>query len=335
MKLCTKSFKRMKKKKSYTIHIIFRYDKDDCEPLTKSSRNTDRPRHHHCHHIRRRISKRYTNIVDSSSRDIFLLRKDLIDQEKQTFPSLSKPRRSFTKISHRHSLRPVHEAVHCFNSHRKNKPCQTKDHDYNSIINSKNILAHRMQAAMSSELVYSLNRNFVSANHEQVKNHSFMGRSCSFNIGATKNIKSEHYSYDHLRPRIRIDFNKEHIPVKLPTPDYDEPNEEIIMYTIENENNIDEEPIVDYEDSKPTMKYEFDGKTKAYSDCEVLSSFMISEITTDNNDTQLLIPPRPPPLPNLNLQPKKITVRCRTIADKLSSNHKLILKDEDRSGKKE
>ena len=301
-----------------SLLLFFRHDDDDCDSLPKKhSRN-----HHHHHHqpIRRRIPKRYSDIVVPSTTKICLQQKDstTIGEKKSFLPS-SQPNRSSTNIPRRHSSKPITETVYCFNSNRKQSR-ETKDY---YPIRHNDILAHRMQAAMSSELMHSLDRNFVFGDRKQPTNHLIMTRSHSFNICTSWNEKLERNSYHQLIPRVKI---KENLQIDEPTPDYDE---EIIIRTIRNENEIGEEPLADYDDPKPNIECESDDKSLTHSDLGgVSSSFIIPQTSTTNTEEQTSTPPIPPPLPNLNTEQKKITFRCRTIADKLSSDHKLILKDE-------
>jgi hypothetical protein len=181
-----------------------------------------------------------------------------------------------------------------------------------------------MQAAMSSELMHSLDRNFVLNDHKHLINHLFVSRSHSFNICTAWNKKSEQKFSHHFIPRAKINSNRKSILINEPTPDYDE---EIIIRTIQNENDINEEPIADYDDPKSNIKSESDEKTPTHSDLGISSSFIIPPTSINDNEEQIPTPPVPPPLPNLNTEQNKIAFRCRTIADKLSPDHKLILKD--------
>ncbi|CAF3656877.1 unnamed protein product [Adineta steineri] len=311
-------------------------DDDDCDSLPKkSSRYYFQPPlspHPHYQHTRRRIPKRYSDIVGPSSTKNFLQQKDPIIQDKRTFLSSSQVNRSLINNRRRQSLKPIHETDYCFNTNRKKSREIKNHHNYHheQPIKHNDALAHRMQAAMSTELMHSLDRNFVFGDRKQTKNHLLMTRSHSFNICTTWNKKSQRNSYQHLIPRVKIsNFNFENFPTEEPTPDYDEHSEDFIIRTIQSDHRIDEEPDIDYNDSKPNLECEIDNKSSTNSDLGVSSSFIIPQTSTTNSDEQTLTPPKPPPLPNLNNNPKKFTFRCRTIADKLSSDHKLILKDEE------
>ncbi len=177
---------------------------------------------------------------------------------------------------------------------------------------------------MSSELMHSLDRNFVSGDRKQLRNHLFMPRSHSFNIWTSWNKKSERHSSYHFIPRVKINFDKENLLLDEPTPDYDEQNDDVFTQTIEND--INEEPIADYDDPKSDSKCPSDDKTITHSEQGISSSFIVPQTSINNTDEHI---PPPPPLPNLNTEQKKTTFRCRTIADKLSSDHKLILKDKE------
>jgi hypothetical protein len=250
---------------------------------------------------------------------MFLSRKDSTNRAKH-----NQYYRTSTNILRRHSLKPLNETIYYFNSSKK-KSREIKDHHYNQIIKHNDILAHRMQAAMSSELMHSLDRNFILSDRKQLLNHLFVSRSHSFNICKSWNKKSEHNSSNHRIPRAKINFNKKTNLINEPVPDYDE---QIIIRTIQNKNEINEEPIADYDDPQANITCQSDEKSNKHFDLGVPSSFIIPQTTIDTGEEQRLIPPVPPPLPNLNIEQNKITFRCRTIADKLSSDHQLILKDE-------
>ena len=277
-------------------------DEDDCQPLPKKPL-----RNHHNQHVRRRIPKRYSDIIAPSSTKIFPLRKDPTIREKQTLL----PNRSSNNAPRRHSLKPIHETIYCFNTHKK-KPRENKHND---------ILAHRMQAAMSSELMHSLDRNFVFGDRKQLANRLFIPRSHSFTTVTSCNKKTKLDSSDQLIPRVKI----ENFLLDEPTPDYDE---DIIIRTIKNNKNIHEEPIIDYDESK---KNQTDEKSTTQSDLGVSSSFIVPQTSTISTEEQTSTPPVPPPLPDLNIEQTKVAFRCRTIAEELSSDHKLILKDANES----
>jgi hypothetical protein len=183
-----------------------------------------------------------------------------------------------------------------------------------------------MQAAMGSELMNSLDRNFVLGDRRQL-----IPRSHSLNICITGKRKPSF----HFLPRVKINFKKRE-PVEEPTPDYDEQEDEYVIRTIKNEDDTaTEEPIADYEDPKTINPVQSDEKTATTttpSDQGLSSSFIVPQTTGNDTDEQLSTPPIPPPLPDLYSQPKQVAFRCRTIANDLSSAHKLILKDEEKSG---
>jgi hypothetical protein len=177
-----------------------------------------------------------------------------------------------------------------------------------------------MQAAMSSELMHSLDRNFVFGDRKQLTNRLFIPRSHSFNIVTSWNKKIKLNPSDQLIPRVKI----ENFLLDEPTPDYDED----IIRTIKNNKNIHEEPIIDYDESKQNQT---DEKSTTQSDFGVSSSFIVPQTSTISTEEQTSTPPVPPPLPDLNIEQTKVTFRCRTIAEELSSDHKLILKDANES----
>ena len=208
-----------------------------------------------------------------------------------------------------------------------------------STTNAVDLLAHRMQAAMSTELMHSLDRNFVFGDKKQLmmNNNLNMNRSHSFHI--TSNDwweKSEHKKHHyHIIPRVKhclddVQKSIETIPsLDEPTPDYDE---EIIIRRIKNSDSVSvgEEPIADYDE--PEFEEE---QSPTHDELGVVSSScLIPQVSiTPSSETctqeQSLIPPTPPPLPNtIIIEEKKMTFRCRTIADKITADHKLILKDE-------
>ena len=168
-----------------------------------------------------------------------------------------------------------------------------------------------------------------------------MNRSHSFNISTPpsndwwdKSVQKQHYY--HIIPRVKhcLDDGQksvETIPsIDEPTPDYDE---EIIIRRIDNDSNDDigEEPMADYDDINTTSSPEFEEKP-TMCDVGVSSSFSGPQTSiTPSSETctqeEPSIPPTPPPLPNTITEQKKITVRCRTIADIITPDHKLILQD--------
>jgi hypothetical protein len=305
--------------------------------------------------LRRRFSKRYSDIVGPSSSKIYLPGKDSTFREKQTIISLPSYKHYRTSLK-----RNTNEGLYIINSQSKrsseilssfSKTTKTKTEQsivtrrYNSKnkhlsnTNAVDLLAHRMQAAMSAELMHSLDRNSVFNDKKQPTSNLNINRSHSFHISIQptndwweKPIQKQS-SYQMI-PRVKECFDDEQKSISLdePTPDYDD---EIIIRTISND-DIGEEPIADYDDSKSTPTCELEEKSDTSPtpyDLGVSSSFIApltsitpsSEIETQNQSS---IPPTPPPLPKTTIEQKKTTFRCRTIADKITPNHKLILKDE-------
>ncbi|CAF4357095.1 unnamed protein product [Rotaria sp. Silwood2] len=334
-------------------------DDDECESLPKKNSHDN----HYQQHTRRRLPKRYSDIVGPSSNKIYLPRRDSISRNKQIIHSLSQynhPRTSFKAKST--------ETLYIINSHNKKSVdllsslsnIEPKEHSivtrrYSSknkrlsTSNAVDLLAHRMQAAMSTELMHSLDRNFVFGDKKQSLNYSHMNRSQSFHISTSpsnkyrdKYLEKEHFY--HVIPRVKHRLDDEQKSIETIssldelTPDYDD---DIIIRRINNNNNnnddeIDEEPIIDYDDSKSTLTPDIEEKLitpPALYDLGVTSSFIVQQTSiTPSSESftqeQSSIPPTPPPLPNTIIQQKKITFRCRTIADKITADHKLILKDE-------
>ncbi|CAF2802697.1 unnamed protein product [Rotaria sp. Silwood2] len=338
--------------------LIHMNDDDECESLPKKNSHDN----HYQQHTRRRLPKRYSDIVGPSSNKIYLPRRDSISRNKQIIHSLSQynhPRTSFKAKST--------ETLYIINSHNKKSVdllsslsnIEPKEHSivtrrYSSknkrlsTSNAVDLLAHRMQAAMSTELMHSLDRNFVFGDKKQSLNYSHMNRSQSFHISTSpsnkyrdKYLEKEHFY--HVIPRVKHRLDDEQKSIETIssldelTPDYDD---DIIIRRINNNNNnndeIDEEPIIDYDDSKSTLTPDIEEKPitpPALYDLGVTSSFIVQQTSiTPSSESftqeQSSIPPTPPPLPNTIIQQKKITFRCRTIADKITADHKLILKDE-------
>lgn len=205
-----------------------------------------------------------------------------------------------------------------------------------------------MQAAMSVELMHSLDRNFVFGDKKHLSNFVHMNRSHSFhsstppsNDWREKSLLPKQHYY-HIIPRVKHYLDDEQKSIETvpsrdePTPDYDE---EIIIRRIHNDSNDDigEEPIADYDDINITPTPECEEKpttSPIINDLSGSSSVAIAQtsITSSSSETctqeELSVPPTPPPLPNTIVEQKKVTVRCRTIADKITVDHKLILKDE-------
>ncbi|CAF4860682.1 unnamed protein product, partial [Rotaria sp. Silwood1] len=333
-------------------------DDDECESLPKKHSNDN----HYQQHIRRRLPKRYSDIVGPSSNKIYLPKRDSINRNKQTINSL-------LQYNHQHTSfkKKSNDGLYIINSNNKksidllsSSSLSKTDIKNHSIVtrryNSKNkcllktnavdLLAHRMQAAMSTELMHSLDRNFVFGDKKQLTNYSNINRSQSFHISTTsfdqwqdKSLEKEHFY--HVIPRIKHHLDDEQKSIETIssfdelTPDYDD---DIIIRRINNNNDdIDEEPIIDYDDSKSILIHNIDDKLitpPTLYDLGVTSSFIVQQTSiTPSSETftqeQSSIPPTPPPLPNITtIQQKKLTFRCRTIADRITADHKLILKDD-------
>ncbi|CAF3783540.1 unnamed protein product [Rotaria sordida] len=377
-------FQQQKNKTSYDFCLCRggsgilakRNDEDDCESIPKKHSYDN----HYQQHTRRRLPKRYSDIVGPSSNRVYLPRKDSIKRDKQTIiHSLSQYNHQYTSFKTKSN-----ENLYKINSHNKKSrdllssfsKIETKDnsiirHRYNSknkrlsTINAVDQLAHRMQAAMSTELMHSLDRNFVFGDKKplSLSNCSHINRSQSFHTSTSptnkwwnKSSDKEHYYYVIPRVKHRLDDEQKSIgtisSLDELTPDYDDDDDDnnhnhnhnnIIIRRINNNNNnndntdeIDEEPIIDYNDSKLTFNSDIEDKLitpPTLYDLGVTSSFIVQQTSiTPSSETftqeQSSIPPTPPPLPNTTIQQKKLTFRCRTIADKITADHKLILKDD-------
>lgn len=180
-------------------------------------------------------------------------------------------------------------------------------------------LAHRMQAAMSSELMNSLDRNLIINERRQL-----VPRSHSFNVTSRKARRVERkYSY-HFLPRVKLNFSKRNIFFNQLMSKDDQSNVKI--------DQNEEEPTIDYDDSKTMLTNgESEDKTITQSDQGASSSFIVPQTSIDStNELESTPPIPPPPLLNDNTTEQKTRgFRCRIIADKLSADHKLILKDHD------
>jgi hypothetical protein len=293
------------------------------------------------------LSKRYSDIVVPSSTKVYLPHKDSTIREKPPILPLSPHKYSRTSFK-----RNNNEGLYIINSHNKKSAeilsslAKTKKHEpsivtrrYNSknkhvsTTNNVDLLAHRMQAAMSTELMHSLDRNFIIYDKKQSSINRNINRSQSFHISIQQpNDGWDKSSYYQIIPRVKECFDDEQNSISFdePTPDYED---DVIIIRSVNDEDIGEEPIADYDDSKSTPMYEFEETSPTPYDLGVSSSCIVPPTTiTPSYETstqdQSSPPPTPPPLPNITIEQKKITFRCRTIADKITPNHKLILKDE-------
>ena len=212
-------------------------------------------------------------------------------------------------------------------------------------MNSKavDLLAHRMQAAMSVELMHSLDRNFVFGDKKVTPNGTNVNRSHSFHVSiqppndwwekSLQKAAHDHHHHHHIIPRVKecLDDEQKSVTYDEPTPDYDEETEYVIRPIHHNE--VGEEPTADYDEPKSTPTYELEESSSTPYDLGISSSFIApqtsitpsSEIDMEN---QSPIPPTPPPLPSTFIDQAKVTFRCRTIAEKITPSHKLLLKDE-------
>lgn len=239
------------------------------------------------------------------------------------------------------SLPRIDQNEQSFVKHRHNHKTQRL-----SMHNAVDVLAHRMQAAMSTELMNSLDRNFVFCEKKASAHLSLMNRSQSFNHatlplhGWRPEPLTKHRSHQ-LIPRVQPVFDEEDKSIETiasvdePTPDYDE---EVIVHRKQEDTDeeIGDEPAVDYDDSKPSSTPDHDDQLPVSSmlyDLGVSSSFtvpLLSVTPSTESSTQEYssIPPTPPPLPvSSDSEQVKSTVRHRTIAHQITANHQLILRD--------
>ena len=216
-------------------------------------------------------------------------------------------------------------------SQRSTRRYQSKNKQHPSA-NTVDLLAHRMQAAMSAELMHSLDRNFVFGEKKiSMNGTTTVNRSQSFHIPTqTSSDCWEKSHYYQIIPRVNETFDQDFksLSSEEPTPDYDD---EIIIRPITNY-EVGEEPSIDYDEPESTATYALEETSPTPYDLGVSSSFIapLTSITPNSEiDThdQSSIPPTPPPLPASLTEQTKITFRCRTIAESITPNHKLILKD--------
>jgi hypothetical protein len=240
-------------------------------------------------------------------------------REQHPYHLSSQLKRSTKKISRHHSSKPVHQLFRTFRSPsiRKVRVTSPLLSMNKSRYHIDNMLAQRMQAAMSTELMHSLNRNFIVNDRKQSHQYSFFSRSHSFNICTLSNNYNQKLTRNaqhQMTSHARYPSNRDVV-----TPDYDE----------QTRTTTDD-------DRQATTITESDEKTCVTTmDRGVSSSsfIVLSSSTLPSNDDDSLLPPKPPPLPILtNEQKLSIPVRCRIIADFLSADHKLILKDHNDDG---
>ena len=284
-------------------------------------------RQHYRPQFRRRLPKRYSDIVGPSSTKALLCHNDSVLREKHSVSRL--PRRHSTKTSNEifHYLRsPPPKARHLIPSFSIIKTPGTFE----------NVLAHRMQAAMSSELMHSLDRNFVFGDRKLSHHHPRMPRSHSFNICTLSNNynrKASQQSQYQILQRAQRRWQKETVSVSEISPDYGEENQEFILRkkTVNGVPSGNDESTDDCQHPQPTTIHELDEKSSARTDQGVSSLFVIPPTLVTPTSEELSStspPPTPPSLPNLNPEQKSsVTFRCRAIADGLSTDHKLISKD--------
>lgn len=358
----------MKNNKSFLIKFfvknLCRNDEEDCEPIPKKV-----PRDSHSQqHVRRRLPKRYSDLVGPLSTKIYLPTRDSCRREKPTLDSSSSSTTTTTQQNYQRTSTKgkSSEGFYSINSqNRKSSEIPSnvsksnkKDHSIvrrrytskNKRVQSTNVvdlLAHRMQAAMSAELMYSLDRNFSYGEKKQSSNCSYINRSQSLYITKTPQLNRKENSqehYYHIIPRVKCRFDDERKSIETIssieelTPDYYDDDDIIIKPIKTNSNDeIGEEPAIDYDNSKSNETDERLTNTTQTTPCEpeVTASFIIQQSSTTPSSgtytqerTSSSIPPTPPPLPTSMIVPAKTTFRCRTIADKITSDHRLILKDE-------
>lgn len=328
---------------SYPVHT-FRNDDDDYDlsPKNLLRHHQYPPQQQQQHqHIRRRFSKRYSDIVRPTSNKIYLPRRDSIKQSK--FPSSTyKQSRASFKRNNTEGLYVINtlekKSGEILSSLSKKKRTEHSTRRYQSknkhppTANTVDLLAHRMQAAMSVELMHSLDRNFVFGEKKSSINATTINRSQSFHIPTqTSSDCWEKSHYYHIIPRVNDSFEQDFksLSSEEPTPDYED---DLIIRPIKNY-DIGEEPTIDYDISESSPIYPLDETSPTMYDLGLSSSFIapLTSITPNSEmdiQDQSSIPPTPPPLPDSFTEQTKITFRCRTIAESITPNHRLILKDD-------
>lgn len=318
-------------------YILFRNDDDDND---LSPKNFLRHHQHALQPIRRRFSKRYSDIVRPASNKIYLPRRDSIKPNKYPSSTYKQSRTSF-KRNNTEGLYVINASEkktgEIFSSLSKKKRTEHSTRRYQSknkqlpTANTVDLLAHRMQAAMSVELMHSLDRNFVFGE----KKSSSINRSQSFHIPTqTSSDQWEKSHYYHVIPRVNESLEQDFksLSSEEPTPDYDDDDDDLVIRVMKND-EIGEEPTIDYDVSESSPMYPPDETSPTMYDLGISSSFIapLTSITPNSEmDThdQSPFPPTPPPLPDSFSEQTKITFRCRTIAESITPNHRLILKDQ-------
>ena len=331
------------------LSCLFRNDEDEYELSPKKAPRDHRPEP--AAQARRRIPKRYSDIVGPSGhRAVPNRRESLLREKPATVPALPDRRSSLKPAANGHPSGPHHpkhrERLSSLPRHdHRDQP--TVPHRYNhhkhkrlSSTNAVDILAHRMQAAMSTELMHSLDRNFVFSDRRHAGNHRILiNRSQSFNQSALPSHEWLERSppppprtkqVDHqIIPRVRHvrDDGQKSIEtiasVDELTPDYDED----VLVRAHQKDTDDEEPMIDYDDSmheheeqsivSPTM-YELDPS----------SSVALPEATITPTSAAWTQEPTPlleilSPLPSTDTEPmKKVVFRYQTSSNEPTSHHK-------------
>lgn len=262
----------------FLIKFDFRHDDDDFDVLPrKFSRDGNFQ-----HGVRRRLPKRFSDLV---------------------VPSKGSPRRGPSTRSESLMYEKI-DSNPGSSRHFDRKPTSNLKNQRLPSSDSIDVLAQRMQAAMSSELLHSLDRNFVLSEKKLVA----INRSQSFNPSALTKTKSF-----QMIPRVRSDFLDE-ISASIDdlTPDYDQ---EILVEHLSEESDDE------------TMKSHDENQQESSGASSVVIPLSCTTPSTESNDFS--IPPTPPPLaPIIDSPDRPMTkIRCRTIADRISSDHKLILRD--------
>lgn len=183
---------------------------------------------------RRRISKRYSDIVGPCSNKTSLLRERYY--------------RSSANVTRRYSLKTINERSNIVRKVSRE-----------SSIKSNDFLAHRMQVAMSSELMNSLDRN-----EKHTERKDLIKRSQTFHQWTIKDEKSMIETKVLSIPRVQISFEQEIEEYDEPTVDYDDDDDEE-----EEEAEEEENPLKDKSDQLPAS-----------------ASFIVPQLSSSNSDIE-------------------------------------------------
>ena len=228
---------------------------------------------HYQQHFRRRLPKRYSDIVGPTTTKVNPPRREFTFREKESTNAAaavcsphnhqqlsSKPNKTEDIYTVNAPNKKTNETVSSVSRQEKYERSHPARR-YNSkskrlaSTNAVDLLAHRMQAAMSVELMHSLDRNFVFGDKKQSTSYLHMNRSYSFNVSTPppsvwwqKSMQMDPHYY--MIPRVKTYLDDEQKSIETiqsfdePTPDYEE---EIVIQ--ENQNDQTQEEPAEDEDN--------------------------------------------------------------------------------------